>query len=437
MSQTKLIDAVIDNLYRVIYEDAYSSVITLNIKSQGFTKAEENYALRLSYGVLENYILLNYYLDELAKKRIKKKIRLLILLALYEIEFMDNNQNHITVNSYVNYAKKTYPFAKNFVHAILRSHLRAGVARFKASSFDDYAIYYSFSPEIAGLLKKSYGEEKAIDIMRHSQLKADLNLRVNLTKCTAEELILSLQEDGVSAKKSDLSDRCVIIESLHANNITSLQSYQDGCFYIQDIASILLADALHINGDEKILDLCSAPGGKALALAEDIKRLGGLGEITACDIFDRKLNKIKENADRLAVNMNILKNDASLLNKDFIDGFDVVLADVPCSGFGIIRKKIEIKYRKLGQNLENMLKLQEEILRKASQYVKKDGRLVYSTCTMNPAENEKQVKKFLKENKAFILDSFETVLLQSASYLQLYTSDKTDGFFIAILKRIA
>ncbi len=437
MKQNKVIDTVIDILYRIVYEAAYSSIIPIKIKDLGFSKAEENYALRLSYGVLENLLLLNYYLDELAKKRIKKKVRLLILLALYEIEFMDNNADHISVNSYVNYAKKTYPYAKNFVNAILRSHLRLGVNRFKPESFEEYALYYSHPLELANLLKNAYGKDKAIAIMRANQRKAKLNLRTNLSKLSSQDLILKLKDEGVEASLSDESNRCVIADSLNSNSINKLKAYKEGLFYVQGIASIMLVDALKIKGDEQILDLCSAPGGKALALAEDVKRQNGNGKIIACDIFDKKLDIIKENADRLELNIEIIKNDASIINEAFINKFDIVLADVPCSGFGIIRKKTEIKYRKLGQNIENMVKLQGEILQLASKYVKIGGKLVYSTCTMNPNENQKQVDNFLEKNNSYIVDSFETLKHQSASYIQLLTTDKTDGFFIAILKRIA
>ncbi len=437
MKQEKMIDTVIDILHRIVYEDAYSSIIPIKIKECGFSKNEENYALRLSYGVLENLLLLNYYLDELAKKRIKKKVRLLILLALYEIEFMDNNADHISVNTYVNYAKKTYPYAKNFVNAILRSHLRLGVHRLKPTTFEEYALYYSHPIELANLFKSAYGEAQAIDIMRANQSQATLNLRTNLSKLSADDLIKKLKSEGVEASLSDKSNRCVLVDFLHSNSLNKLRAYQEGLFYVQDIASILLVDALNIKGNEHILDLCSAPGGKALALVEDIKRQNGRGKVTACDIFDKKLDIIKENADRLGLNINILKNDASLLNQEFIDKFDLVLADVPCSGFGIIRKKTEIKYRKLGQNLENMVELQREILQLASKYVKIGGKLVYSTCTMNPNENQKQVEYFLQKNNSYVVDSFETLKHKSASYIQLLTTDKTDGFFIAILKRVA
>ncbi len=436
MNQTKVIDCVIDVLYRIIYEEAYSSIIPLSVKKEEFSKKEEAYALLLSYGVIENLILLNHYLDELAKKRVKKKVRILLLLALYEIEFMDNNLAHLSVNFYVNYAKKKYSYAKNFVNAILRSHLRKGVSRLKPERFEDYAVFYSHPLELANLFKRAYGEEKAIDIMRLNQTKPKLNLRVNLTKCDRDGLIENLKKEGVDVTASEQSDRCLIVDSLNAASISSLKAFDEGLFYIQDIASIILADALNISGDEKILDLCSAPGGKALALCEDIQRQDGKGTVTACDIFDKKLDIIRENAERLGLKIDVLKRDASILNSAFIDAFDIVLADVPCSGFGIIRKKSEIKYRKIEKNVESMIKLQEAILSNASKYVKIGGRLVYSTCTMNPEENEKRIEEFLRENQNYVSEPFESLRIQSDSFLQLFTSEENDGFFIAILKRI-
>ncbi len=434
-----LIDNVVNILYRIIYEDAYSSIIPINIsKNKELNNSQKSYAIRLSYGVIENLILLNHYIDDLANKRIKKKVRIILLLALYEIEFMQDNADHISVNKYVNYAKTNYPYAKNFVNAVLREHLRKGKKRFIPKTFEEKALFYSHPLEIAEIFKNAYGEEEAIKIMQANQSMPNLNLRVNFSKTSPNKLIEALKNEGVEAKTSDKSDRCVIIENLNGMLIKDLKTYRTGDFYVQDIASILLVDALNIQGDEKVLDLCSAPGGKALAIAEDIKRKNGSGTVLACDIFEKKIKKIQENAKRLSLDINCQKNDASLLNTEFIDGFDIVLADVPCSGLGIIRKKPEIKYRKQGQNLKNMIELQGKILDAASEYVKTNGRLIYSTCTINPEENQKQVLNFISKKKNFVLEAINIKKIKSNSYIQLLSSNGySDGFFISILRKIS
>lgn len=437
MKQNEVIVCVLELLYRVVHEDAYSSIISSTLHREPFSPKEKAYGMRVAFGVLEHLILLRHYLDELAKKKVNKKLKLLLLMALYEIEFMDGNADHISVNAYVNVTKTIYPYAKNFVNAILREHIRRGTGRFRAETFEEQAILLSHPIELANLFRDAYGEEKALELMRANQSKAALHLRVNLTKCTAQDLIRNLNEAGVEAELSPLSDRSVVVRSLHENAIQDLEAYKQGFFYIQDVASVLLADALHIEGDEKVLDLCSAPGGKALAIAEDIKRKRGRGGVVACDIYEAKLQLIRDNAKRLGLDIEILRNDATVLNPAFSDAFDLVLADVPCSGFGIIRKKIEIKYKKLEHNPETMIKLQDEILRTASRYVKPGGRLVYSTCTMNPEENDLRVESFLKEDRRFLFDPIKTEEYASESGLQLFTSEETDGFYIAILKRIA
>ncbi|MDO4772625.1 MAG: 16S rRNA (cytosine(967)-C(5))-methyltransferase RsmB [Bacillota bacterium] len=437
MKQNEVIVCVLELLYRVVHEDAYSSIISSTLHRQPFSPKEKAYGMRVAFGVLEHLILLRHYLDELAKKKVNKKLKLLLLMALYEIEFMDGNADHISVNAYVNVTKTIYPYAKNFVNAILREHIRRGTGRFRAETFEEQAILLSHPIELANLFRDAYGEEKALELMRANQSKAALHLRVNLTKCTAQDLIRNLNEAGVEAELSPLSDRSVVVRSLQENAIQDLDAYKQGFFYIQDVASVLLADALHIEGDEKVLDLCSAPGGKALAIAEDIKRKRGRGRVVACDIYENKLQLIRDNANRLGLDIEILWNDATVLNPAFSDAFDLVLADVPCSGFGIIRKKIEIKYKKLEHNPETMIKLQDEILRTASRYVKPGGRLVYSTCTMNPEENDLRVESFLKEDRRFLFDYIDTKEYASESGLQLFTSEETDGFYIAILKRIA
>lgn len=437
MKQNEVIACVLELLYRVVHEDAYSSIISGTLHQKDFSPKEKAYGMRIAFGVLEHLILLKHYLNELAKKKVNKKLKLLLLMALYEIEFMDGNASHISVNAYVNFTKTIYPYAKNFVNAILREHIRRGVGRFQAETFEEQAILFSHPLELAKLFRDAYGEERALELMRANQNKAALNLRVNLTKCTAEDLIRNLNEAGIEAELSRLSDRCVVVRSLQEHAIQDLEAYKQGFFYIQDVASVLLADALRIEGDERVLDICSAPGGKALAIAEDIKKKRGKGHVVACDIYENKLQLIRENAKRLGLDIEILWNDATALNPDFLDAFDLVLADVPCSGFGIIRKKIEIKYKKLEHNPETMIKLQDEILRTASRYVRPGGRLVYSTCTMNPEENELRVETFLKENSSFMFEHIETKEYASKSGLQLFTSEETDGFYIAILKRIA
>lgn len=438
MKQNVLIGAIIENLYRIIHEGAYSSIIPSSFHRRDFLPSERAYAMRISYGVLEQYLLLEHYLNELAKKRVNKKLKLLLLSAIYEMEFMQENADHISVNAYVNYTKEVFPYAKNFVNAILREHLRRGRGRFQPLSFEDWAKYYSHPMDLAEHFRRSYGEEKALELMRQNQNRAKLNLRVNLTKTSPEELLMRLHQEGVRAMLNPYSSRCLTVEAMHEASIRDLKAYQEGLFYVQDLSSILLVDALHIRGDEKVLDLCSAPGGKALAIAEEMQRSLGTGEITSCDIFDAKLNMIRENADRLGIErLNILKNDASKVNPAFVSAFDLVLADLPCSGLGIIRKKIEIKYKKLGENLESMIKLQSEILRICAAYAKVQGRLVYSTCTMNPRENERQVELFLAEHKNFVLDRIETAKISASSYLQLFTSELSDGFFIAILRKTA
>lgn len=420
---------------RILYEGAYSSVISYTLAGEGgFTYAQKAYVAALAFGVVENYTLLDHYLDLLAKKRINKRLKTLILCAMYELEFMEDNANHISVNAYVNFAKTKFSHAAGFVNAVLRSFLRSEYRLKTPKNFKEYTLMYSHPLEIAKVWKKAYGEETAIKIMKSNQERAPIFLRLNEAHYGKDDLLRELSLDGVVAEQSPHSDLAFRVDSLFGKDLAALSAYKKGMFYVQDISSIVFLDNIPISGGESVLDLCGAPGGKGLAIAAKLKS----GSVSICDISEKKLEIVQSNYKRLKPpsDVVIMQNDASIYRRDFKEGFDIVLADVPCSALGLIRKKPEIKYGKSVKNLKNMLELQQRILEQAAKYVKRGGILAYSTCTMNPEENSDRVGSFKAKHPEFLQVDIDFTGECEENGVQLLSSNGySDGFFFSLMKK--
>lgn len=444
------LDLALGLAYRVLYEGAYSSIIPYTLLETDFSSNQKNYVSAITLGLIENYIYLDFLLARLVSRSMKKKIKILLLLALYEMEFMENNAAHITVNRYVEFAKANFPHVSGFMNAVLRSHLRKDRPSLDLTKLDEAAIYYSHPLELAELWAGAYGEEEAIAIMRGNSLKPKLSLRVNTRLISRGDLILVLEEEGLKCSPSEHSDRVIIVDDLASNSLEELASYYRGLFYVQDLSSIEFLEDLDFKGVTKALDLCAAPGGKSLFMAEFVE-----GSVVSCDVSSTKLDLIERNARRLkfrpyyratdardvllkieeaektsgeSVKLISLLNDAAVYRPEFEAYFDLVLCDVPCSGLGVIRKKPEIKYRKEMKSLGPVLELQARILENAAHYVRNKGLLVYSTCTTNPAENEEGLAQFLEgeAGKDYTLVK-ERLIRSSNSY--------SDGFYYAIMSR--
>ncbi len=420
------------NVYDVMYNGAYSSIISDRLaRNKELTSAEKSYIATVSTGVVENWLRLEYYLNKLSKKKPKKEIAVLIICALYELEFMQDNKDYLTVNKYVEYAKKNYPHAKNFVNALLRNFLRAENLLVDDGSDSYLSIYYSHPLELINILKQSYSRDELIKILISNQKKAKIYFRVNKMKTTRDELVEILLSEGFVVQKVDICDNALLVTKMPPN-ITTLPSFRNGLYYIQDISSIMLINAVDVKGDERVLDVAAAPGGKSLGVYEKLTT----GSIISEDIYEKKLNRVKENSIRLGADIKVNLNDASVFKPEYNQRFDIVLADVPCSGLGIVCKKPEIKYRKISQSVKSVVQLQRQIVSNVSRYVKPGGYMYYSTCTINPEENENIVNNFLKENTNFEIEVVKTCGISGDPYIRLLQSNGfSDGFFIAKLKR--
>ncbi|MCQ2551041.1 MAG: 16S rRNA (cytosine(967)-C(5))-methyltransferase RsmB [Clostridia bacterium] len=389
-------------LMDICKDGAYSNLAIKNhindqVKNPGFVR-------ELVYGVLENQIYLDKVMDSLTPKGVKGiKEKVLLRMGLYQMKFMDSVPDYAAISETVNLAKKVAYGKDKFINGVLR-HFD------KSTDFEDLSIKYSFMPWIVDLWKgQGLDVEK---LLQASNMRPSLCVRANLSKIETLELMEKLKD--FEPRVSDLTPRGIILKG---NNIIGSDMYDEGLFSVQDETSIVVADLMEIKKGDKVLDMCAAPGGKSLAMAE----LGA--DVLACDIYEHKLDLIQNQANRLGVKVNTRCQDGS----EYVDmgTFDKVLCDVPCSGLGVIRHKPEIKLRE-AQDLEGLYKIQGKILDNAAKYVKRDGILIYSTCTINRKENEDRIERFLKDNEGFRLE-FEKQYLPNV--------DETDGFYIAKLRR--
>ena len=279
------------------------------------------------------------------------------------------------------------------------------------------SVKYSCPQWILTNIVNDYGVDKTEEILKTFLTPAKVFLRVNTLKISALKLLERLNENGLNCEF--VSDNTLELKS--GVDFSKDILFNEGLFHIQDISSQKCAEALLAKPEERILDICSAPGGKSFTIAEIMK---DSGEIVSCDLYENRVSLIKKGAYRLGINsIKAIKNDATAYNSQ-LGEFDAVLCDVPCSGFGVIRRKPDIKY-KPATNFEELNNIQLKILNVSSAYVKKGGRLLYSTCTLRKAENEDVVEKFLSSNKDFYCENMHTFI----------PSSNNDGFFHALLYR--
>lgn len=429
-------------LYSVERDSAYSALVLNNsIKENKLSSVDASFLSALVYGCLERQLTLDYIIGQYSKiplKKIDLKTKIILRLGILQLVFMDKIPDSAAVNESVKLAHKNkLARSTGFINGVLRSVSRAEV-KFTLPDESDRERYlsvkYSCPEEIVRLWISSYGEGIAEEILKSLSGRPQLTARVNTLKTTTVELIAELEREGVKAAASDLDPNAVVLKN--TGSIESLRAYREGKLYIQDLASQLCVKALAPKPNENMIDVCSAPGGKSFTAAQYMKNRG---RIYAFDIYEHKLSLIKENASRLGItNIRTAIRDASDENSG-LDLAEKVLCDVPCSGLGIISRKPEIRYKK--NLIDNDLPaLQYKILCNSARFVMTGGTLVYSTCTLNPDENNKNAERFLSEHREFEplkLDlGVKRMINEEENTLTLFPINRvTDGFFIAAFRR--
>lgn len=425
-------------------DGAYSSIALNNsIKENKLSSLDASFLSSLVYGVLERKLLLDYIIKHYSKiplRKIELETKIILRLGVFQLLFMDKVPESAAVNESVKLAKKhKLQKSAGFINAVLRNITRAEVKYTLPDRKKDEIYYlsvkYSCPQDIVRLWVKSYGVDITEKILISLSGRPNLTARVNTLKTTADELISELKAEGVEAEKSPFAENAVTLKN--TGSIEGLKTYKDGKLYIQDLSSQLCVKALNPQPRDILIDVCSAPGGKSFTSAQYMKNRG---KIYAFDIYDHKLKLIENTAKRLGIDIIFTDIRNAQSDRRELPLADKVLCDVPCSGLGIINRKPEIRYKEDLLNPE-LSKLQYEILCNSCKYVAAGGVLVYSTCTLNPEENNKNAERFLSEHKDFepykIDVGVKSVVDESENTLTLIPGvHPTDGFFISAFRRI-
>lgn len=421
----------------------YSNIaINKHFKNLSLSNQDRGFATELIYGVVENKYYLDYIIDKLSKIKTQKLstyVKILLRMGIYQIAFLDSISDYALVNETVNLVKKYDKRSSGFVNAILRNIIRNKEEVLKVdieSEIMRLSTKYSYSPWIIKNWINNFSKEFTEDLLEANSEKPSIYLRVNTLKISREELLNKLEETNIKAYKVPQVEEAIKVENL--KNIENNDLFKEGLFTIQDISSMLVGKVMNPKESSLVLDVCSAPGGKSTHLAT---LMNNTGKVVARDVFEHKLKLIDNTVKRLGLeNIEIESSDASKLDVESIEKYDYVLADVPCSGLGIIRRKPEIKFKTKAE-LKDLPSIQKTILENASKYVKVNGILVYSTCTIQDNENINVVNEFLKENDNFELVPIDEINIdldnQDKGYLKIYPNiHGMDGFFIAKLKKV-
>ena len=392
---------------------------------------------RLVYGVLQNRNRLDFYLKQFLTGKLSglhPVVKDILHLGLYQIAELDRVPDSAAVNEAVELSKKYCPKQKNapaLVNAVLR---KAASTRGSWTEPTGYAEKYSHPEELIALLKKDLPKGKLEPMLIADNTAPRTCIQVNTLKITSDELARLLTEKGMEVSRHSWMENCLVLSGV--GNLERLEEFRKGYFYVQDAASRLSVRCAKLQKNWRILDCCAAPGGKSFAAAMEME---GTGSILSCDIHPHKAELIAKGAQRLGFGrIRAQCRDASVWNPDWAEAFDAVLADVPCSGLGIIRKKPDIRYKNL-QEMEALPDLQLSILENQSNYVRKGGVLLYSTCTVLKRENEEVVTEFLERHPEFFPEALELpeIFPKNGTGMLTFIPGEydTDGFFICRLRR--
>ena len=390
-------------------------------------------AANLCYGVIQNQLLLDYWINKHSKTPCHKldlAVRISLRLGLYQLYFLDRIPANAAVNESVNLVRK---FTKNkgaagLTNAVLRAFQRAEGTDIPS----ELSLRYSHPKPLVALLEEQL-EGGVEELLALNNTPADTVIQVNTLKTTAQNLADALAQAGVEVEIHPWMEDCLRVR--RSGDLERLESFQKGEFYVQDCAAKLAALVAAPQAGDKVLDACAAPGGKSFACAI---AMGDRGEVLSRDLHENKLRRIQSSAKRLGLEcIRTTSADARTYEQEYEQYFDVVIADVPCSGLGIIRKKPDIRYKVLAET-ENLPAIQLAILRNTAKYVKPGGTLIYSTCTVLHRENEAVVEAFLSENQDYRLEPFSVSgpVGDTKGMITLWPHvHGTDGFFIAKLRR--
>lgn len=438
--QTDSREIVLDILLEILERDGYSHVIlrqALN-KYQYLDKSERAFITRIVEGTIEYLLQIDYVINTFSKTKVKKMkpvIRTILRMSVYQLFYMDRVPDSAVCNEAVKIAvKRKFTGLKGFVNGVLRN-----ISRKKENiSWPDDSIRFSIPEWMVSLWERTYGRDTARLIMESFLKNKKITVRCNFAKASKEDILKSLRKQGVKAFESGIGDGIIYLEQF--DHMEGLEAFQKGAIQVQDLSSSFVGEIAEPKKGDYVIDVCGAPGGKSLHIAD---KLNGTGMVEVRDVSLQKVVMIEENIERCGFkNIRAKIQDALEADADSVEKADIVIADLPCSGLGIIGRKPDIKYRMTPEKLEALAKLQRDILTVVQAYVKPGGRLVYSTCTINQKENEENVRWFLEEfpfqhvnMEGKLGDKIQSDTMKNG-YIQLLPGiHPCDGFFIAAFQK--
>ncbi|MBT2699978.1 16S rRNA (cytosine(967)-C(5))-methyltransferase RsmB [Bacillus sp. ISL-40] len=434
-----------DSLVAIEKNQSYSNLLLNNtIEKHELSPKDVGLLTELTYGTLQRRMALDYYLEPFVKdnKKLANWVHHLLRLTLYQMIYLDRIPDRAAIYEAVEIAKsRGHKGIASLVNGVLRSIQREGLPSMEEVSDPNKRLSLETShPEwLITRWVNQFGYEKTKEMCEVNLTAPLQTARVNLTKISRDECVAILEEDGFQIEKSPIIPEA--IRSLKGN-LASTIAFKYGMFTIQDESSMLAAFALGAKQNEFILDACAAPGGKSTHIAE---KMDNTGEVISVDLHQHKVRLINDNAKRLGLeNIKTSVSDSRQIQEKFNkESFDRILLDAPCSGLGVMRRKPDMKYTKTEKDIERLSTIQQDLLMSVSPLLKKDGILVYSTCTVDKEENEYTVKTFLENNPEFEGDlSFKNRMpeaiqpLITGFDLQIFPQDLgSDGFYIAVLRK--
>lgn len=418
-------------------KQAYSNLALDSVLSgSGLSDRDKAFVSRLFYGVLERKLTLEYIISQYSQKplnRLDGDVKNILKMGLYQLLYMDSVPDSAAVNESVSLAKQAgKSSAAGFVNGILRSFIRGGkLIKYPSDKYEKMSVEYSCSEEIVRLLCEDYSAGETEELLKSALTPHKTYIRTNTLKTDADDLVKRLADLGAETEKSPILEGCVEVKNLGSVEASPL--FKAGLFHVQDLSSQLCCAALAPRRGDTVLDICAAPGGKSFTMAE---LMGDQGKIVACDLHEKRVGLIKSGAERLGIGIiEAIQNDGKIFS-DTLPMADKILCDVPCSGFGVIRSKPELKYTKL-QDIERLPQVQYDILRTSAGYLKAGGELVYSTCTLNKRENDSVIDRFLQENSGFegvsIMEEFGNKGHKMTIFPGMFDCE---GFFISKIRKV-
>lgn len=442
-------EIILSALMEIIEEEQYSHVVLREVleKYQYLEKRERAFITRVTEGTLENMIQIDYIIERFSTVSVanmKPVIRTILRMSVYQLKFMDGVPDSAVCNEGVKLAqRKGFYSLKGFVNGVLRSVARnldkVIYPSAEAHPLDYLSVTYSVPEWILQQWLEVYDFDTVEKICIDTHREKMTSVRCNLDKASKEQIKESLEKQEIAVRDVPYLDYALEIGNY--NYMKAVDAFKNGWFQVQDVSSMLVAEIAAPKWGDYCIDVCAAPGGKSLHLSDMLR---GSGYVEARDVTDYKVRLMQENIERIGnINMSARLMDATVFDTDSVEKADILIADVPCSGLGVIGKKADIKYKMTPAKQTEIIKLQRKILDTVQCYVKKGGILIYSTCTIAAAENQYNVKWFL-ENYPFRLESIDPYICDElkgkttqAGYLQLLPGvNRSDGFFIARLKRI-